>query len=110
MRTRATQRQRPEAQQVERRGERPQAPVGEHRHRSTAPLELVRHPELVAQRRDVAVAGEQVVVVALEPVPAADVERRRLAAEPGPALVDVDRVPLAREPVRRDEAGDARPR
>ena len=39
------------------------------------------------------------VVVALEPVPVADVERRRLAAEPRPALVDVDRVAGAREPV-----------
>ena len=57
-----------------------------------APLELVRHPELLVEARDVAVRGEQVVVVALEPVAAADVERRRLAAEAGPALVDVDRV------------------
>jgi len=40
----------------------------------------------------VAVGGEQVVVVALEQVAAADVDRRRLAAQPGPALVDVDLV------------------
>ena len=56
------------------------------------PLELVRHPQLVVERRDVAVGGEEVVVVALEQVALADVERRRLAAQPGPALVDVDRV------------------
>ena len=47
------------------------------------------------------------VVVALEPVAVADVERRRLPAQPGPALVDVDRVAGAREPVGCDEAADA---
>src|SRR3954465_9124685 len=56
------------------------------------PLQLVGHPELLVEPRDVAVGGEQVVVVALEQVAAADVDRRRLAAEAGPALVDVDRV------------------
>ena len=47
------------------------------------------------------------VVVALEPVAFADVERRRLAAEPGPALVDVDCVPGARQPARCDQPADA---
>jgi hypothetical protein len=54
-----------------------------------------------------AVGGEQVVVVALEPVPAADVERRRLPAEPGPALVDVDGMAGLRQPVRRHQPRDA---
>ena len=54
-----------------------------------------------------AVAREEVVVVALEQLAAADVERRRLAAEPGPALVDVADVALLREPVGGDEAGHA---
>jgi hypothetical protein len=66
----------------------------------------VGHSQLREQVGDVAVRREQVVVVALEPVAAADVERRRLAAEPRPALVDVDRVAGAREPVGRDEAAD----
>ena len=48
-----------------------------------------------------AVAREEVVVVALEQVPAADVERRRLAAQPGPALVDVHLVALLGQPVSR---------
>ena len=55
-----------------------------------------------------AIAREQVVVVALEQIAAADVERRRLAAEPRPALVDVADVTLLRQAVRADEAGDAR--
>ena len=46
------------------------------------------------------------VVVALEQVAAADVERRRLAAEPRPALVDVDLMAGLSEPERADEAGD----
>ena len=64
------------------------------------PLDRVGMPELVVERGDVAVAGEQVVVVALEQHPVADVERRHLAAEAGPALVDVALVSAAREPVR----------
>ena len=54
-----------------------------------------------------AVAREQVVVVALEQRAAADVERRGLPAEPRPALVDVADVALLRQPVGRDEARDA---
>ncbi len=102
-------RHRAEAQEVHRRRERPLAAVGEHRDARRPPLELVRHPELLVEPRDVAVGGEQVVVVALEPVPAADVDRRRLAAEPGPALVDVDLVARRRDPVRGDQAAHARP-
>ena len=101
--------QRAEAQQVQRAGERPRATLEEERHRRRAPLELARHPELVVELGDVAVAGEQVVVVALEQVAAADVDRRRLAAEPGPALVDVWRVALLHEAVRAHESGHAGP-
>ncbi len=39
----------------------------------------------------------------------AEIERRRLTAEAGPALVDVADVAILRQPVRADEAGDARP-
>ena len=56
-----------------------------------------------------AVAREEVVVVALEQVALADVERRRLAAEARPALVDVGDVPGFGQPVARDEAGHAGP-
>ena len=56
-----------------------------------------------------AVRAEQVVVVALEQVAAADVDRRGLAAEPGPALVHVDRMTGLRQAQTRDEAGDAGP-
>ncbi len=99
-------RQRAEAQQVERRVERPLATVDEERHRRRMPLELVAHAELLVEPHDVAVAREQVVVVALEQVTAADVERRGLAAEAGPALVDVADVAFLREAVRADEAGN----
>jgi uncharacterized membrane protein YbhN (UPF0104 family) len=40
-------------------------------------------------------------------VAVADVERGRLAAEPGPTLVDVDRVPCLRQPMPGDEPRDA---
>ncbi len=56
-----------------------------------------------------AVGGEEVVVVALEQVALADVERRGLAAEAGPALVDVDGVAGLGEAHGSDEAGDAGP-
>ena len=49
------------------------------------------------------------VVVALEQVALADVERRRLAAEPGPALVDVDGVAGLRQAQGSGEAGDTGP-
>ena len=101
------QRQRREAQQVQRARERPRAALEEERHRGGQPLELVGEPELVVELRDVAVAREQVVVVALEQVPVADVERRRLPAQAGPALVDVARVAALGEPVRAHQAGDA---
>ena len=68
-----------------------------------------RQPELGVERLDVPVGGEEVVVVALEPDAAADVQRRRLAAQPRPALVHVDRVPGAREPVRGGQPRHARP-
>ena len=55
-----------------------------------------------------AVARKQVVVVALEEVAAADVERRRLAAQPGPALVDVADVALRGQPIRRHKPRHAR--
>jgi hypothetical protein len=83
------QRQRGVAEQVEWGGEAVAATLGEHRDARGPPLELVGQAELAAQRLDVTVGHEQLVVVALDPVPVADVERRRLAAEPGPALVDV---------------------
>src|SRR3954451_15956379 len=67
------------------------------------------HPELGVQRLDVPVGGEEVVVVALEPRAVADVERGGLAAEAGPALVHVDRVPGTAEPVRRGQPRHARP-
>ncbi len=54
-----------------------------------------------------AVRREEVVVVALEPVAAADVERGGLAAEPGPPLVHVDRMAGLCEPVRGHQAGDS---
>ncbi len=101
--------ERAEAQKVQRARERPRAALEEERHRRRSPLELLRHPELGVELGDVAVAREQVVVVALEQVAAADVDRRGLAAEAGPALVDVDRVPLLAQPVRAHEAGDAGP-
>jgi hypothetical protein len=50
-----------------------------------------------------------VVVVALEQVAAADVERGGLAAEPRPALVDVDLVPGGGHPVRGHQPAHARP-
>ncbi len=49
------------------------------------------------------------VVVALEQVALADVERRGLAAEPGPALVDVDRMAGFGQAQGGDEAGDPGP-
>src|SRR5205085_5214329 len=58
---------------------------------------------------DVPIAHEEVVVVALEQVARAHVERRRLAAEARPALVDVAPVPALRQPVRGHESRDARP-
>jgi hypothetical protein len=100
-------RQRAESQQVERRRERPLAPVDEERHRRRRPLQLVGHPELLVERGDVAVAREEVVVVALEQGAAADVERGGLAAEPGPPLEDVADVALLREAVCADEPGHA---
>ena len=99
------QRERREAQQVERPGERPRAPVEEERHRRRPPLELLRHPELVVERGDLAVAREEVVVVALQAGAVAQVERRGLPAEPGPALVDVAHVARLGEAV----GGPARP-
>jgi hypothetical protein len=71
------------------------------------PLQLVAHAELLVQRDDVAIAGEQVVVVALQQGAAADVERGGLAADAGPALVDVAGVARLRQAVRANEAGDA---
>jgi hypothetical protein len=102
-------RQRPEAQEVQRPVEGPLAPLEEERHRGRLPFQLVAHPELLVERDDVAVAREEVVVVALEQLAAADVERRRLAAKAGPALVDVAGVALLRQAIGADEAGDARP-
>ena len=102
-------RQRPEAQEVERRHEGMHAPLGEHGDARGQPLDLAGHPELRVERGDVAVRAEQVVVVALEAVAAADVDRRRLATQPRPALVDVDRVARVREPARGNEAADAGP-
>ena len=99
--------ERPEAQQVQRRRERPRAALEEERHRGRPPLELVRHPELLVELGDVAVAREQVVVVALEQVAAADVDRRGLPAEAGPALVDVAGVARLGQPVRAHQARDA---
>ena len=101
-------RERPEAEQVERRDERVQRAARVERDARGPPLDRVGHPELLEQAGDVAVGGEQVVVVALQPVAVADVERGRLAAEPGPALVDVDGVSGARQPAGCDEAADAR--
>ena len=49
------------------------------------------------------------VVVALEQVALADVERRGLAAEPGPALVDVGGVAGLRQAQGGGEAGDTGP-
>jgi hypothetical protein len=101
--------ERPEAQQIQRRRERPLASLEEERHRRRAPLELVGHPELVVELGDVAVAREEVVVVALDAVAVADVERRRLAAEPGPALVDVADVALLGQPAAGDQPRDPGP-
>jgi hypothetical protein len=50
-----------------------------------------------------------VVVIALEPHAAADIHRRGLPAQAGPALVHVDRVAGAREAVPGGEARHARP-
>ena len=76
--------------------------IEDGRHSSSAGI-----PSSVVELGDVAVAREQVVVVALEQVAAADVDRRGLAAEPRPALVDVGPVALLAEAVRAHEAGDA---
>ena len=97
-----------EAQQVAGRRERPLAPVREHRHARRAPLQL--QAQLVVERGDVPVGGEQVVVVALEQVAAADVDRRRHPAQPRPALVDVDLVPGRGEPVGGDQPARRPPR
>ena len=96
------QRHRLVAQQVERRRERPLPPVREHRHARLQPVDL--DAQLVAQRRDVAVGREPVVVVALDQHAVADVERRALAAQPGPALEHDDLMALLGEPVRGDES------
>jgi len=57
--------------------------IGEHPDARRVPFDAVAQAELVAQVDDVAVGGEPVVVVALEAVAAADVERRRLPPSPG---------------------------
>ena len=103
------QRQRREAQQVQRARERPRAALEEERDGGRQPFELVGHPELLVERGDVAVAREQVVVVALQQVALTDVDRRGLPAEPGPALVDVADVAGLREPVRAHQPGHAGP-
>jgi hypothetical protein len=99
--------QRLEPEQVERRGERVAAAAREHRDARRPPLDRVLDAELAVEPGDMAVAREQVVVVALDQQAVADVDRRRLAAEPRPALVHDDVVAPAREPVRGCEAGDA---
>ncbi len=100
---------RAETQQVERRGEGVAAALREDGNAGGQPFDRILHAQLAIESRDVDVAGEEVVVVALEQVAAADVERGDLAAEAGPALVDVDLVPLLRQPVAGDEAGHTGP-
>src|SRR3712207_7086261 len=56
------------SQQVERRDEGVQRAAREEGDARRPPLDRVSHAELLEQRRDVAIRGEQVVVVALEPV------------------------------------------
>jgi hypothetical protein len=55
----------------------------------------------------VAVAREEVVVIALEEVTLADVQRRRLPAESRPALVDDAFVPALRQAIARHESRDS---
>src|SRR4051812_21423967 len=71
------------------------------------PADLARQAEVLVERRDVAVGGEEVVVVALQAVAAARVERRRLPTEPRPALVDVDPVAVVGQVARGGETGHA---
>ena len=101
-------RQRAEAQEVLRRDERVQRAVGVERDRARVPLDRVRHPELRVERGDVAVGSEEVVVVALEQRPVGERERRGLPAEAGPALVDLDLVPGAGQPVGGGQPAHAR--
>jgi len=54
-----------------------------------------------------AIAREEMVVVALDPHAAADVERARLTSDVGPAFVELDPIPALQELARRDQAGDS---
>src|SRR5438094_767506 len=72
--------------EIARTDERPDPPARVHAHRRAMPLERARE-QLVVQRDHLAVAAEQMVVVALHENAAADVERAGLAADVGPALV-----------------------
>ncbi len=94
-----------EPQQVEGGREGVQLAVAEDRDARRPRLQL--DADLLAQRRHVDVAREQVVVVALEQHPVADVDCRRLATEARPALVDVGLVAELRKPVGGGEAGGA---
>jgi hypothetical protein len=91
------------ALQVHRRGERVQPAVAEDRHARRPGLEL--DPDLGAEVVHVAIAGEQVVVLTLDQHAVAGVDCRRLAAQPGPALVDIGLVAELRQPVSGGEAG-----
>jgi hypothetical protein len=81
-----------------------QLTVGEHAHARGPRLEL--DADLLGQLGHVSIGGEQMVVVALDQH-AADVDRRRLAAEPRPALVDIGLVTDLRQAMRRGEPGDS---
>ena len=100
-------RERREAEQVERRREGMNASVAEDRHARRKPLDLVGQSEFLVERNDVPVAEEEVVVIALDQVAVAHVERRGLAAEARPALVDVTFVSRFGQAERHGEAGDS---
>jgi len=83
------ERQRTVAQQVERADEGPRASACPDAHRRAMPLELAGE-QLVVQRDHVAVALEEVVVVAVDPYTVPEIERARLATNVGPAIEDAD--------------------
>src|ERR671935_2912243 len=72
------------------------------------PLQLSRQ-ELLVQRAHVRVALEEVVVVAVDPYAVTEIERARLSADVGPALIQRDGEALAQQLARGHESGDPCP-
>ena len=101
----STGRERAEAEQVADAVEGPDPALDRERRAGRVAAQQPAEAELLEGFDRDRVAGEQVVVVALDPQPVADLHRRRLAAEPGPALVDVAVDPRLDQP-----AGAGQPR